>query len=248
MHRRLFLNSLLAFVTAFVATTVIHEMGHYLAYLAIGADPMLFHNRVEASGSGLSMGREVFAALAGPAISLLQGLALLPLASRSKSTGPWALVLVWMALMGFLNAFGYVMVTPMSRAGDTGAAAALLGVPGWIQWSLVPVALLGLLGVALRSGPLFGRFSSSNKDVPFLVVLPIMLGGLINAALAFPVTAALSVIYPITSPYVLMAGYPRILRALADHPSDCAERLSWGFLATCAAAIILNRLLTAGAI
>jgi hypothetical protein len=110
----------------------------------------------------------------------------------------------------------------------------------------VPIAIALLIVVARRQGPFFGRFAAASRDVPPLLVFPIVVGGLINGALAFPVIAALSFIYPVTSPYVLMAGYGSILTHLSVADGPCSARVSPLLVSTFLFAILTNRLLTAG--
>ncbi len=82
--RNILINSTLAFISAFIMTTIIHEFGHYLSYLVFGANPTLFHNYVQSADQSLNLSAKIISALAGPFISLLQGLAFGFMVTRRK--------------------------------------------------------------------------------------------------------------------------------------------------------------------
>jgi hypothetical protein len=124
--RNILVNSTLAFVSAFIFTTIFHEFGHYLSNLLFGADPTWFHNYVQISDESLTVNMRIFSALAGPFFSLVQGIVLGFIITKTKGNSASRLFILWLSLLGFVNFFGYLIMTPFSTTGDTGKVAELL--------------------------------------------------------------------------------------------------------------------------
>jgi hypothetical protein len=253
--RRLFLNSTLAFVSAFFLTTMAHELGHFAAYIALGAHPILFHNAVETPGQVLAVPSRIIGALAGPVVSLLQGIALAFVVRKRAEAQPVDLLVLWLSLLGLVNFFGYLMMTPLSTVGDTGQVAELLHVP-YAYRVLVAAAGLGILLLLVRSvGAKFSRFVPSADPLPAkkgilyqLILFPLLIGSGINTLFAFPVAATLSVIYPATSSFVIMTSFGTALRAsaTAKHRSRSDEHLSVPLIVLTGAMMVIDRILTSG--
>lgn len=251
----LFINSLLAFVAAFLLTTFIHESGHFISYLVFDAQPVLYHNYVATAGIELSVTARVISAMAGPVISLLQGIFFLALLSKRKQATASNLLFLWMCFLGLINFFGYLMLTPISQVGDTGKAAALLNIPVWGQILIAVSGLLIILIVIFKFAAWFGRFipqpenvKERGKYVNALLLYPVMLGSLINAAFAFPVQVLLSIIYPLTSSYIILWGYGKVLKADVQNAADTKllAGLSPLILSVLGGIIIISRLLVSG--
>ncbi len=254
-YKKVFVNSTLAFISAFIITTTIHELGHYLFYLLFGVNPTLYHNYVQTLSNSLTNGEHVISALAGPLSSLTQGLIFGIIVSRSSSNATRHLVFLWLSLLGFVNFFGYLVMTPLSSTGDTGKAAELLGVSSALRWWIAIVGFAILLWVIRKMAQYFSRFIPSelereqkSKYIYHLMFFPIIAGSMVNTALAFPVVAFLSIIYPATSTYVIMSSFPVILKrpgSFRDSP-EIEEKIVMGLGLMTLCGIILNRLLTLG--
>lgn len=251
----LFINSLLAFVAAFLLTTLIHESGHFISYLLFQAQPVLHHNYVSVATLELSLGARVTSSLAGPGISLLQGLFFLGLVMHRQSNKSIDIFYLWLGFLGCINFFGYVMLTPLSSAGDTGKVAALLNIPEFWQIIISVSGLFILLLLIFRHGALFGNFipksdtlKERGKHVNMLLLFPVIVGSLLNAALAFPVQVLLSVIYPATSSYALLWAYGRVLKAKESglKLSEINLQISKPLLLIFLLMLIVNRLLVYG--
>jgi len=251
----LFVNSLAGFVAAFLFTTFIHESGHFIAYLLSGAHPVLYHNHVRVDEPEFGTAVRIIAAMAGPVISLVQGICLGLIVVRRRSNSPQDLLLLWLCLLGLVNFFGYLMLTPISTVGDTGKAAALIGLPVIyrILISIAGIAILILL--VIRLGRYFSRFIPAVGDlrqkrryIKVLVIYPILAGSVINVLLALPVPVMLSVIYPATSSFVILSAYGSIIRT-ADSPAAASVpelKISRLLVLLLLAGIVVNRLLTLG--
>jgi len=251
----LFINSLLAFVAAFLLTTFIHESGHFVSFLVFNAQPVLHHNYVATPGIDLSVTAQVISSMAGPVISLIQGTLFLFILSKCKKASATNLLFLWMGFLGLINFFGYLMLTPISQVGDTGKAAALLNIPVWGQILIAISGLIIILIVIFRYVFWYGRFiphieniKERGRYVNVLLLYPVMLGSLINAAFAFPMQALLSIIYPLTSSYIILWGYGKVLKADEQNESDTKlfAGVSPFILSVLVAIIIIDRLLVSG--
>ena len=255
VHKHLLINSTITFVAAFVMTTIIHECGHFLTYAALGVPATLHHNYVASSAGQIGLLAAICAALAGPVISLVQGSIAGGLLASRKSNRPLDLLLLWMSLLGFVNFFGYLMLTPLSTKGDTGKVAELLQMPFGLRIAIAVIGIAVLIVIVLKLGRSFARFIPVEAEIPArrryvnaVLLFPIMIGSGVNVLLAFPVVSVLSIIYPATSAYVLMSAYGKILTATDLHSSDSPVQWRYSsFLVVIAGmSILANRLLTIG--
>lgn len=253
--RILFINSSLAFVSAFIITTVIHESGHFILYFIFGAQPVLHHNFVQTLNNSINSNAIIISALAGPVISLVQGIILGTYLVRKPGNSDRYLLLLWMCLLGFINFFGYLMLTPISKKGDTGKVAEMLGISPVIQIIIAVIGILALISVVIKMGKYFANFIPADTDnirkgkyINSMVMFPIMAGSLVNVLLAFPVPVLLSVIYPATSSYVVLTSYGTILKTenKLTSDTDIDKKVPIFLVVVAILAILLNRLLTIG--
>lgn len=253
--KTLFLNSLLAFVSAFLLTTFLHEAGHFISYKFFGAQTTLYHNYVQTTGSDIGLWGRIISSLAGPLTSLAQGLIFLMLLKRIQSGASIHLLTLWMMFLGFVNFFGYLMLTPLSTSGDTGKVASLLGIPSWVSICIAIAGLAILLWIVFQQSHQIARFLPSETDLKIrsryvnaILLFPVMMGSVINAALAFPIPVWLSLLYPLTSSYVLLWGYGRVLEAqpLKDATSELWTTIRPELAAITVTMILINRLLVSG--
>jgi len=253
--RFVFLNSLLIYISGFILTTIIHESGHFIAYWISGVHVVLYHNHVSASAEDLSLTIKVVAALAGPFISLVQGVIFSLIIFRKQSNTNGYLFSLWAGLLGFINFFGYLMLTPFSTAGDTGKAAQLLQLPSVYQFLISVAGIAILIFIMIKMGYFFSNFIPKGTGLPekrkyinALILYPILAGSLVNVLLAFPVPVLLSVIYPATSSYAVLSAYRAILKAesIFNKPAAIETRIPVGTVLLTGLAIIVNRLLTIG--
>jgi hypothetical protein len=251
----LLINSTLAFVAAFVFTTVFHELGHYLSYLFFGSSPTLFHNYVQTSAQNLETNTRIISALAGPFFSLIQGCTFGIIIVKNKNNSAAYLFFLWLSLLGFINFFGYLMLTPFTSAGDTGAVAELLNCGFALRIMVSIVGFFALLWIIIKVAKNFAVFIPYTTErklkasyVYRVMFFPIIFGSVISAFLAFPIVSILSVIYPATSPYMIMSSFSAIVK-FSDHQttySEIEEHLMKSYIILTISAIALNRLLTIG--
>ncbi len=253
--RNVLYNSILAFLSAFQLTTLFHEFGHFISYYFFGAHPELFHNYVQIPDQQLSIQVKIISALAGPLFSLVQGIIFGIILLKRQNNGNKELLFLWMSLLGFVNFFGYLMLTPLSSAGDTGKVAELLGMHFFSRVLISIVGISILIIIVIKVGKYFSAFmpaglnlSERRKFVNCIMFYPILAGGVVNTVLAFPLQVTLSAIYPATSSFVILSAYGRILKAgnLPVHNSHIEKKISVHLLILTIGLIILNRLLTCG--
>jgi hypothetical protein len=90
------LNSTMLYVLAFLVTTILHEFAHALVGWLNNSDPVMHHNYVEHLATAqLSEQQQVSIALAGPVISLFQGLIAGWIFLKRKNMGLLSMFLLW---------------------------------------------------------------------------------------------------------------------------------------------------------
>jgi hypothetical protein len=249
------LNSTLAFIAAFILTTVFHEFGHFISYLAFGAHPELYHNNVQIPAQTLGILPKIISALAGPVFSLIQGIIFAVILLGKQQNDDKRLLFLWLSLFGFINFFGYLMLTAFSSVGDTGIVAELLHLPDFIRILISIMGISVLIMLVFRQAKFFSDFipagipvSARRKYINSIMSYPILIGSMVNTILAFPIPVILSAIYPATSAFVVMSAYGRVLKTeksslgksfVETHKSVFLMVLTVGL-------ILLNRLLTRG--
>ncbi len=248
-------NSTVAFIGAFTFTTLLHELGHFVSYLAFGAHATLYFNQVQADDTTVSLTGVIVSALAGPVVSLLQGIVCAWWVRTRRQNDAAQLFLQWLALLGVINFFGYLMLTPLSSVGDTGRVAGLLGFPAWLSALIAIGGIAVLLVIVFRQDRHFARFlhgDPGSRDrarwINVLVFFPIIVGSVVNVIFAFPIPTAISAIYPATSSLTVLAGYSAMLSApRAELPaSPLGRSVSWSLVAVAVALLVVNRLLVRG--
>ena len=206
------INSAVLYVLAFLLTTIIHEFMHAIIGSSFGSNPILHHNYVEhLSVENLTINQKVTVALAGPLISLTQGI-LSAIAYIKIRYIPHRLIhlfLLWFSVLGLFNFLGYLMTGFIFKAGDIGKSYNLLNAPFWIQILLAITAATCFVSVAYKITTPYLRFSyhekwlndgKSRKNFSFhTLFLPWIIGSCVITILYLPIIALISIIYPILS-------------------------------------------------
>lgn len=253
-RKYILINSILAFVSAFFITTFIHESGHFIAYLLLGADAVLYHNYVQTTGP-VSSGVSIIASLAGPVSSFLQGALFGIIIFKRRKNKALDLLFLWLSLLGLVNFFGYLLLTPLSTVGDTGKVAELLQISYSLRILIAVVGVVVLIFLILKIGKFFTNFiplvvelTARRKYVNQILLFSILIGSAINVVFSFPIPVALNVIYPATSSFVVMSSFGVVLKTPTTTPngSEILKRISWLLLALFVIGIAGNRLLTLG--
>ena len=126
-------NSTIAFALALLVMITVHELGHALAALAQGHDPILRPSSVD---TGSAPGAEqVVTNAAGPLVSLVTGLLVLALPQRGSAFT--RLFVLWFGLLSVQEFNGYLITGPFVADGDIGVVLKQSGAPGWLGFVLL---------------------------------------------------------------------------------------------------------------
>jgi hypothetical protein len=230
---RITVNSTALYVTAFLFTTILHESFHALAGALLGSHPVLHHNYVEhLNNETLSTSRKIAIALAGPLVSLMQGIFAAVIFFRMKKYDLLKLFLAWFSVLGFNNFIGYVMTGPLFSAGDIGRVYDMLNTPLYVQIILAVFAAIALVKITLMMSRPFLGFAfhwewlqdgqSRKKFLFHIIILPWIIGSFIMTGLYLPVIAIISIIYPVMSGFVFIGPWQNGRRitdvVVADSP------------------------------
>ena len=218
--RHLALSAICLYITAYLLTIVLHEVGHAVMALALGDHPILYNTSVSNTNKLLSGTAHVLIAAAGPVVSLLQGAVLLLLLRGGRATGPAALFWLYMSAFGLINFFGYLLIAPLVKSGDTGQIVALLHVPAAAQWAIASLSLSLLIVLVGGMAPLFLRQlpaavqadpTAKTNALRALILWPWLVGSVVLVLLALPAPQPVIVANMFMSPMVLRRTYRRAL-------------------------------------
>ncbi|MDQ2769842.1 MAG: hypothetical protein M3Y54_05010 [Bacteroidota bacterium] len=208
----------LHYTAAFLLTTMLHELGHAVISRLLGGQPVLHNTYVENLNKHLPVGREVAIALAGPLLSLAQGIGFLAWAWHRRGASDAALWRLYLGLFGVINFFGYLLIGPLVPYGDIGQVEALWHLPLWATVSVAILAGVGLQWLVGRAGPLFLAFGPPGlarqprgRLMQGLIALPWLLGSVLITALSWPLPTPISLLYPIMSNMVLGAAWGKAM-------------------------------------
>jgi hypothetical protein len=202
------ISSAIIFVLTFTITTMLHELAHALIGLAQGESPVLHHTFV--THEGLEPRARALTAAAGPIFSLAQGLvfaALVPAFERSSVLVQ--LFVLWMALHGLVNFFGYLIATPFAPHSDVGKVANYLNLkrPAKLALCAVGFAAQWVIGLAatrpflqLAPAPELIMTEAGRMNHIFqIAVVPWILGAIILIVVRLPSPQWINIIYPAVS-------------------------------------------------
>ncbi len=215
---RIAVNSTVLYVIAFLFTTILHESFHALFGILYGSQPVLHHNYVEhLNWETVSRVQSMVIALAGPLVSLTQGITAGALFFKLKKYDLLQLLVAWISILGFINFLGYVMTGPMFRVGDIGKVYHLLETPLYLQIIFAVIAGGVLIVITLKMSKAFLRFATRQewlqtgqyrkKMLFHIIILPWIFGSLIMTGLYLPIIALISIIYPVMSGFVLIGPW-----------------------------------------
>jgi hypothetical protein len=173
-ERLLLSNSALALVLAALVAVTLHEGAHALAGLLAGLIPTISTDQVEFTPKP-GHTPSILIAAAGPVFSLVLGV-VVHAATRSSGRGFGRLFWLWLGLISMQNFFGYLMIAPFAREGDSGLVFALLGAPAVVYVVAFAVgAALMLLNARLLASQVV-RYAASIPELRRTVLLPWLVG------------------------------------------------------------------------
>src|SRR5436190_11398665 len=259
--KNLIINSSLLFSIATVATMTLHEGGHFLAAVFVHAKEVaLYHNYAIYKIEELSLTAQILTVGAGPLFSLLLGIVFNILCSRYSKRNLFFLFLLYMSAFGYIAFGGYLMIAPLFANGDTGFIFNALHFPIWltiiialagVAFMIYTMKILSRYFVELAPEETINDKSQRRAFFNTLIKFPLYFGVIITTLLNLPVTAFISLCYPLFSPLNLLWSYGYCLDA--NYPATKANKelthlckvspiLIIAFILT----IIYNRLLVYG--
>jgi hypothetical protein len=240
------------FVLAFCITTILHEFAHGVASAALGDRPVVYTTYV-VHGPMTARERAITSA-AGPLVSLLQGIvALLALSAVDGAPATVRLAVLWLALHGLVNFFGYLMTAPYEPSADVGK---ILGILGGGRRTALAIAAAGLaaniaIGVVSAQWMLelapdpdtLGSASGRAEHILRIAVLPWIVGAFVVTAVRRPAPHRASVRYPFFSGFFTLAALVEAptREAVSAGPDAWADLVWWPWLAGIAALAIIFR-------
>lgn len=172
--RALTANATVAFVLGAMITSVVHELAHAVAGLAVGLTPVVSPFSVSYIPEG-TPSQELVTASAGPLFSLVLGLVLM-IIGRRWGSGFVRLFWMWLAFMSVMNFVGYLVIAPLAPAGDTGRALALLGAPDLVVIAAMVIGIGGQFLLARRFATEVKRYAADRSEERRLALLSWAIG------------------------------------------------------------------------
>lgn len=126
-HKSFLINSSVAFVLAGLLATTLHEMAHFITALILGDYAKIFPPYVQ-TADNINLYHHIIISAAGPVFSLLSGLIIIWLLS-GKGKGFMRLFWTWLGFLSAQIGFGYFLISPLAKAGDTGFVLSSLNAP-----------------------------------------------------------------------------------------------------------------------
>lgn len=256
MQYKVVINSTVAFIVASVVEMTLHECGHFCVAIFLGYPAVLHHNYV--TYGEITKSHNIITALAGPLVSLLIGVVFNIIMNRKRLKGINALVCLYLSIFGYIGFFGYVMIAPFFSYGDTGYALHAIGCPMWgiILLSVLAVTAFYFLSkawsphfIALMSKGTASGFQQRKKFIYSLVLLPLFIGIVVTTLLNLPSPTFLSLMAPLTSPYVILWAFGYYLKkegTYFDEQESIGKKIYLNWLIIMIVIIAINRFLVSG--
>jgi hypothetical protein len=178
------------FATAYTIVILVHEAAHAVTAWAFGLQVEMFHfwANVDPTNQATVAERAAYG-LAGPASSLLLGLAAWFAYRRLASRSAAAMPLLWLAASGVSNFFGNMMSAAF--IGDFSNVANWMGLPMPARYALSITGALVVASVLFAAGRELARRRSSDGSraaaALSVVVWPVVFGTAIIIAINQPV-------------------------------------------------------------
>lgn len=256
MYQRIIIKSTIAFIFAAIVEMTLHEAAHFIASVATGGHAILHHNYVE--HKDVSDTARIITASAGPAFSLLIGFLFQLLLNTRRYKGMNAMVILYLSFFGYIGFLGYMMIAPFFAYGDTGFVLRAIGSPTWLIIALAIASIffaflvarsLSVHFIGMMSTQTVNNFPQRRQFINCLVLYPLFIGIAITTLLNMPVPTTLSLIAPLTSPFIILWPFGYYLKAPAkyyDEEQSIRQKISTGWIIATLLMIIVNRLLVPG--
>ncbi|MCC6186591.1 MAG: hypothetical protein IT256_05500 [Chitinophagaceae bacterium] len=233
-NKSLGINSILIAISTTIIATILHESAHYFTAKYFHIDAELHHNYVPFLQNGTSSQMTMIAA-AGPLFSLIIGSMVMYVSISFIKPSLFKLWMTWLGMNNLLLFFGYILIAPIAKQGDTGKVFRHFGIPLYLSISIAAISFLLL-------NYLFGKWSHQfiyyKSQVDFdqketaqqLFIYPIVGSIVIMTLLSFPIITWVSLLPTLLMPLIYFrtrGAYNRIKNPLPHLYFDKVSIVLW---------------------
>jgi hypothetical protein len=234
------------------AEVLLHELGHAVTAIALGAHPVVLLPGAVHS-SNLPDAKLVLVAAAGPAFSLVLAIAGGLAWRKLPAHGDARVAAAWFTFHAFIGSLGYLILTPFS-ANDLGGLALYFGLPPIGRWLMfgagvyamtkISTALLPALAALAPSGDLLATPEARGRYVVRIAVVPwlVMLGASLVQDLPVDNVFILAPAVASGIPLVSAVSDARKRTDLKASGRPWPEQKPWVWIAAGVAFVLFNRL------
>ncbi|WP_131539293.1 hypothetical protein [Pedobacter nototheniae] len=127
-NNALAINSILIAICVTIIGLILHESAHFITAGYFNLNPELHSNYVKL-GRTTNESKIVIIASAGPFFSLIFGLLLTYISTNFIRASLLKLFTLWLGAENLIIFFGYILIAPFVKNGDTGKVFEYLGIP-----------------------------------------------------------------------------------------------------------------------
>jgi hypothetical protein len=246
--KSLAINSILIIISSSIIGTVLHELAHYVTAYYLNLKSELHHNYVQPLVENGTEQQYAIMAAAGPLFSLVFGIFVLSISIKYIKPSLFKLFMTWLGMGSILELFGYLLISPIAKEGDTGRVFAYLGVPMYLS---ISIAIISFIYINYLFARLVNQFVFYKNNTIFdkketqeqLFLYPILSSIIIMTLLNLPIITWISLLPTIFMPmtYLRTRGeYKKLKLTDADLTID---KVSIPLIILTIATIILFRFL-----
>jgi hypothetical protein len=242
--------STMMFVLAFCVTTMLHEFAHGFVSLALGGRAVVYTTYVR--HGPLAPRQRALTSAAGPLTSLLQGVvAVLALPESGPATV--RLFVLWLALHGFVNFFGYLITAPFEPTADVGKILGIVGGGRRTAFGILAIGLAANIAIGVLSARSLLELAPGQDSLSpgvarslhmlLIAVAPWIVGAFVVTFVRRPAPHRASMRYPFFSGFFTLAALAEAdgVTAVRASPDAWDGLVWWPWLIAVAALAILFR-------
>jgi hypothetical protein len=208
-QKALAINSILIVISSSIIGTVLHESAHYVTAYYLNLKPEMHHNYVLPLAKGTEQQFAIMAA-AGPLFSLIFGIIILFISIKYLKPSLFKLFMTWLGMGSILCLFGYLLIAPFAKEGDTGRVFDYLGVPIYLSIGIAIVSFIFINKVFekcvnqfvfYKNNAIFDKLESQKQ----LFIYPIYGSIIIMTLLNLPIITWISLLPTIFMPMTYFA-------------------------------------------
>lgn len=206
--------------SAAILTFTLHECGHAFFIKLYSLPGTLYQNRVDFDFTKANKQELIWFALGGSIFSLFQFIVFYPISIKLRSKNRFIqLLLTWLAIWSAVQLFGYLFIGLFPVWDDIFIIYSLLKVNYLIR-IFISVSAFMLLTVTTRklvkpmSYAIFSDFSPSpSSQANTMILVPSLFSIFILLALSLNSKILLSVIYPLSTPFLFLSLYFKVKKS-----------------------------------